>query len=388
MMAVKTFVFLKELLSNRLRIPFGFVFKLPGRKEIFEPESIEESPRQMVMVKDVPDYLGFEFSPSGNTFQSSKIKTLEGYYVALDNFEGYNDYLRQKIGAKRRSNLRKYLKRLEHCLDIRYTVYYGAIDQQEYYSLFKTLREFLIRRFAEKKEVNYEIPHLGEMEEIVYDLILQKKASLFVIYHNQRPISIRINMFYNDLAFYIISGYDIDYSAFHVGTIDMLKNIEWCFQSGFTRYDLLKGYFEYKRYWITHRYYNHNHLIYTPSKPLHLAKKTMIFATVNLRYRFLELSRQLYVYQGFKKLKRRVYNIRFGNSSVRYQWMTSENDIESDSKINVFGNPEYNLLRRPVYDYLFHHKERLEDISVFTLKTHSNGFLIKGKNSSKVLLIK
>ncbi|MGB5693853.1 MAG: hypothetical protein WBM43_14690, partial [Flavobacteriaceae bacterium] len=64
------------------------------------------------------------------------------------------------------------------------------------------------------------------------------------------------------------------------------------------------------------------------------------------------------------------------------------NDIESDSKINVFGNPEYNLLRRPVYDYLFHHKERMEDISVFTLKIHSNGFLIKGKNSSKVLLIK
>lgn len=381
-------VFLKELLADRLILPFGFMFSLHDHQNPVNIGAHNEANQQMLLVKDVPDYFTLHNTNPGNSLRNSKLRTLEGYYVELSEFEGYHHYLNRKISAKRRSNLRKYQKRLELCLDIQYTIYYGSIDRQEYHNLFKSLRGFLTRRFTEKKEVNYEMPHLQEMEEIVYDLILKKKASLFVIYHDKRPISVRINMFFQELAYYIISGYDIDYSAFHIGLIDMLKNIEWCFQAGFTRYDLLKGYPSYKRQWTTHRYYNYDHLIYNRGNILQLGKKALMFSTVNLRYRLLELSRQSGVYHSLKKIKRSFYGIRFKAPSAKYRWTAPDTSIPGAGEIHVFEDPKYYSLHRPVYDYLFQHKERLEDIAVYTYKSQSNRYLIKGKNTSKVLLIK
>jgi hypothetical protein len=249
------------------------------------------------------------------------------------------------------------------------------------------LRVFLIRRFDEKKEVNYELPHLEEMEEMVYDLVLDKKANIYVIYHGKKPISIRINMFYKELAFYIISGYDIDYSAFHIGAIDMLKNIEWCFQNRFTRYDLLKGYADYKKNWITHRYYNYNHLIYRPGSILQRSKKTLLFVKLQLRYGILEGSRKLGLYKGLKKLKKSLYSIRFGTNTIKYQWTSAATDQKPVHEIRVFEDPVYSALQRPVCDYLFRHKEQFKEIGVFTLESDSGRFLVKGKNSSSILII-
>ena len=386
-MVQKPINFLKELLSNQRNIPFGFNMILPESGKTFVSERIVTAPEKMVVVKDIPDYLEVEFNDLVNKFRTAKIKTLEGYYIELSAFDGYDDYLKLKISSKRRSNLRKYQRRLEQCFDIRYTIYCGAIDQQEYRRLFEVMEEFLKRRFTEKKEVNYEIPHLREMEELLYDLILSKKASLFVIYHNNRPISIRINMFYKELAYYIISGYDIDYSAFHIGAIDMLKNIEWCMENRFTRYDLLKGYADYKKNWTTHRYYNYDHLIYQPGSLKQLSKKALLFAKLQLRYGFLKLSRQFGFYNGLKKLKKIVYTLRFGTKSIKYHWTSPAIDLSPGHEIRVFDDPEYCALRRPVYDYLFRHKEQLEDIGVFALASHNDKFLLKGKNASRILII-
>ena len=388
MIGAKTIVFLKELLSDRLRLPFDHVISPPDGQEVYKPRHQEESSRKMIIVKDVPDYFDFEISLLNTGFRSSEIRTLEAYYVGLNNFKDIGHYLVEKVSAKRRSNLRKYLSRLELSFDIRYTVYYGAIDQQEYHRLFKCLREFLVKRFAEKREVNYEIPYLQEMEEMVYDLILREKASLYVIYHQNQPVSIRINMFYQNLAYYIISGYDVDYSAFRLGSIDMVKNIEWCLEKSFTKYDLLKGYPEFKGQWATHRYYNYDQLIWRQGNILQFGKKILMISTGYLRYRFLELSRQFGIYHRLKKLKRNIYAMRFGTSFTNYQWAAAESNMTSDYSINVYEDPAHVNLRRPVNDFLFQYKERLEDVSVFAFKSQSNRYLIKGKSTSSVLLIK
>ncbi len=380
-------VFLKDLLAGRLEFPFGFELFLRDQNEAVDIGTLKKADHPMTLVNDVPAFFKLQYTNQDNNLSVSKIRTLEGYFVELANFESFDDYLERQISPNRRSGLRKYQRRLELCLDIHYSVYYGAIEREEYHRLFQFLEGFLTRRFAEKKEVNYEIPHLHEMEEIVYDLIKEKKASLFVIYHNKQPISIRINMFYQDLAFYIISGYDIDYSAFHIGTIDMLKNIEWCMLNRFKRYDLLKGYADYKKNWITHRYHNYDHLIYRPGNMPQLARKALLLAKLHFRYRSLELSKQFGLYNGLKKFKKFIYALRFGSNAKKYLWTTPANELTAHQEIRVFEDPGYRALLRPVYDYLYRHQERPEDIGVFTIKSQPDRFLVKGKKSSRILIM-
>jgi hypothetical protein len=387
MNSVKSIIFLKEFLSGQLSLPFNYSLMLSDGSISFQCQFPGETTNQMVVIKDVPEYLELEFDELGKELSTSKIKTLEGYYVGLRAFENFDDYLKKKVSPKRRTNLRKYQRRLNHSLNVKYTNYYGAVDREEYDRLFKMLRVFLIRRFDEKQEVNYELPHLEEMEEMVYDLVLDKKANIYVIYHGNKPISIRINMFYKELAYYIISGYDIDYSAFHIGSIDMLKNIEWCFEKNFERYDLLKGYEAHKKNWITHRYFYFDHLIYRHGNIVQKTRKILVATSKQLRYSLLSLSRKFGIYNSLKSMKRNIFRASASASTSSYNWVEATYDIAGKHSVDFNSDQNKSSLLRPVNDFAYRYEERIEDIVVFSLDDQPGQYLVRSKNTTAILLI-
>jgi len=135
-------------------------------------------------------------------------------------------------------------------------VYYGEVDKIEYDALFEQLRNLMISRFDQKKEQNYELRHLEGIKNDVYPRLLEKQASIFVIYANGRPISIRLNLMKGRLAFYLMSAYDPNYELFRVGKLDMWQNIHWLMENDYEKYDLLKGYGYIKDRWSDSKFDN------------------------------------------------------------------------------------------------------------------------------------
>lgn len=343
---------------------------------------------QILKIKDVPDYLKIEASTKKVSIK--KVKTLKGHLVELSDFQNLNDYLKHNFSAKSRSNFRRYENRLETCFNIKYVAYYGHIEKEEYNRLFIVLKDLLLRRFNEKQEKNYELQHLGEFQDVIYDMLLQKKASLFVIYHSNKPISIRINMHRNILSYYIISGYDIDYSKFHLGTIDMMKNIKWCINNNFEIYDLLKGYDYYKTKWATKSHYYYNHVAYNSNKANTLILGNYITFKEKIKYTFYSILKKYNLISKFKKAKKYIFGMRstFSNNHVSLNISELKNKITSKVvKIDIEKNNEYAFLRKPIYDFLFLNNCALNSITIYKLVDFSNKFLIKSKDKNLVISV-
>ncbi|MDO5987891.1 GNAT family N-acetyltransferase [Flavivirga amylovorans] len=343
---------------------------------------------QVLIVKDIPDYLNIHINKQLTNFVVNRITTLKGHFIELHSFKNIADYLKSNFGTKSRSNLRRYQNRLETCFNIKYIVYYGSIEKQEYNRLFITLKDLLIRRFKEKKEANYELQHLEEFQDVVYDLILNKKANLFVIYDGNKPISIRINMHKKALSFYILSGFDIDYSKFHLGTLDMLKNIEWCIDNDFEIYDLLKGYDYYKKKWATKTHYYYNHIIYNSNSiNLSLIGKSRTIKE-NIKYKCYNVFKKYYLDTKYKEFKKSIYRVK--NTFTKKEKLFKISDFDSKIsneliKIDIEKDGAYAFLRKPVYDFLFINNESTNNVTVSKFVEAPNRFQIKSKTKYKLL---
>ncbi|MCF7560795.1 GNAT family N-acetyltransferase [Sabulilitoribacter multivorans] len=342
------------------------------------------SNKHIVIVKDIPDYFTIETAKKPKTVLK-RIKTLKGHLVELDKFKNIEDYLNNKFSSKSRSNLRRYVKRLETCFNIKCITYYGDISREEYNRLFVSLKELLIKRFKQKQETNYELQHLDEYQQIVYDMLLRKEASLFVIYDNNNPISIRINMFKGYLAYYILSGYDTDYSKFHLGSIDMLKNIEWCINKRFKVYDLLKGYDYYKSNWATKTHYYYNHIIYS----INSIKGYYTSIIQKVKYYAYNVLKHYNLIQKYKRVKKIFYGFKHKSEIKSTLYTFKEiniDDLDKKNKIDIDKNDSFLFLRRPVYDFLFLNSENKSNITVSELINSQNTFIIQSR--SKCFLLK
>lgn len=383
-------VFLEDFLTKGKLLPvyrnIGYKGRMLYKNKDWKDQFMKNS---VVLVKDIPDYLSIDYSDSPHSIKLKKLNTQKGYLVDLSLFKNANEYFTKKFGPKSRSNLRRYENRLKHCFDISYVVYYGNITKDEYKRLFGELRNLLIRRFEQKKEKNYELQYLNDFENTVYDMVLDQNANMYVIYHKNKPISIRINMFKGNLAYYIISGYDIDYSKFHLGNIDMLKNIEWLFDRDFTSYDLLKGYYSYKKKWMTHSYNNQKHFIYHSSSLSSNFICHTIFTKELCLKTLLDVLKFFKIHIWYRKIKKRIANNKSANFYTKSKISPyKESATEFGKKIipiDIENDNNYFFLRKAVYDFLFESKESYGDIQIYSDLERLNTFHIIGKNNARVL---
>ncbi len=346
--------------------------------------------KQVIMFKDVSDYLDIELLEQSENVVVNKIKTIKGHLIELHLFSNIKEYLESNFKSKSRSSFRRYESRLKTCFNIRYVSYYGHIEKQEYDRLFVVLKEILVKRFTEKQEYNYELQHLEGYHDVLFDMILEKRANLFVIYDRCKPISIRINMCKKKLVYYILSGYDIDYSKFHLGFIDMLKNIEWCINNNFEIYDLLKGYDYYKSKWTTKTHNYYNHIIYNSSSITNSLIGQCLAAKDIIKYKSYRFLKTYNLHTKYKNIKR----LAFGISTPAYKKKLPIVQIENDAKnttqtieINIDNDNKYAFLRKPVYNLLFLNNESINNVTISKLVDSESTFKIQFKNKNKLLKI-
>ena len=379
--------FFELFLAKRNLEPFYTKIYNSFSKKIIYDRSIPQKnylSKKTIIIKDVPDYLEVEIPNENNSLKIKKVSTYEGYAINIQPYIHINEYLSENFGKASRSKLRRYQNRLENCFNISYKMYYGEIAKDEFSFLFNELRSMLEKRFTQKKEDNYELQNWEKYQNLIFPLINDKKASIFVIYDGRKPIDICVNLIYDKIVYSSLSSYDINYAAFSMGSIDMIKLIEWCIENKFETIDLLKGYYYYKQKWINKIYGYQNHFIYDTT-----SLGTAFYANFKaLSSKYFYLLFQLFKRWKFDEFyhnyKRKIYKTDLPEvdlnqpKSSRY---IQDKEIPTEYDLNEINldNPKYNYLKKTLYDFLYTSHESINTVKILELKNFKSSFIFKGK---------
>ncbi len=379
-MKTKKFDMLSIFLENREALPhYKTLSNVISNRNVYignTSENVENS--QVTCIYDFPGYL--KATIDSKNWQVNTINSFKGSMIVLKNYDGVEGYLKQNFSSKRRSKFRTYQKRLENTFNISYKTYCGHIETDEYEALFKMFRELIERRFEEKKMKNYDLTRWDVYHKIAFPLIQNKEAALFVIYHDDKPISMCLNLIRGHVIYGYIRAYDIDYSKFYIGFIDFIKQLHWCYENDIQVFDLLKGSYAYKAYLTDDEYYFQRHVIFNKNSVFSKIRGTLLSFRIKSFYKLVALLKKCRV----DKLYHAYLNFRYRNITTEKPRTyalrkISHEAFSSNSPIKIeLILPQYTFLKRPVYDFLYKSQESLKHIEVFKSSIDTNTFYVKG----------
>lgn len=327
-------------------------------------------------IKFIPTFLTLKFPDLPNLYKVIKFNRIENFFINLEGFASAEDYLKSIMGPKSRSQLRRRIHRLENCFDVEYQFYFGDnISQQKYDELFDNLEQFIERRFKQRGDHHSQKNNLSNIRQNGYQLILEKKASLFVIKADNKIIDVCLNYHFQNIVQHFIRSYDIDYSKFWIGQVDIYKQIELCFQHNFTIFDFMWDELIYKKRWSNSNTIYKHHFIYKNTNPI---KKPLILLMIRL-YKWHDV---LKTKPFYKSIKKRIERLKNKKPKTTYSYFSQSLDnmplIDTLKKISI-ENIEYSFLRKFVYDFQYLNFETSMNIETYEMISEKNSYIIKGK---------
>jgi len=335
--------------------------------------------RDIIVINNIPGYLEARITPNIGPYKLFKVHYLDGFLIDLDGLASLEDYLKFQFESKNRSKLRSVVKRLETCFDIRYKMYYGAITERKFHFLMDTLHAMISRRFIQRGDIHESLDKWDYYKKSAREMILKKKASLFVIYDRDKPIGISLNYHYQNVLFGKIKSFDIDYSKFSPGSISLLKLIEWCLNENHTTFDLSHGNLAYKSSWSTSKYVFEHHVLYH-------YKKWNIYLAAFAIFQILRLKATLKkkrVDLLYHKIKEKITRGSGQKQKTKDEKIIFEEiSLESIDKKSVvpidINQTEFAYLRKAVYDYQYANSEFSDNIEVYKHHNHHNRYMVQG----------
>lgn len=332
---------------------------------------------KIVMVYDVPDYFqvsDYDFTKT-DRIRIKKIKEYNGYLIDLKTSIGLDDYLKTNFNSKNRSQFRSYFKKLENSFSISYKMFHGDMDKEEYDFLIQEFFQLSVRSFDYRKIKNRKLlpNNFGFLKDVFYDMILDKKACIFVIFDGNKPIGICLNYTSKNILFGDSTVYDLDYSKFNIGILMLIKQIEWCFENKINKYDFSKGHFPYKEKWCNVIYSFEHHIIYDSSKIIIRLKVFLIKMLLDLKQYLREHPfRKHLTTKTFATKRKKIEN---------YQIISPIMVEQKNLKLIILS--EYPIIRMAVNDFLFSNPDKKNTLKIYIVESEENIFLIKGENNNR-----
>ncbi|MEK6153498.1 GNAT family N-acetyltransferase [Flavobacteriaceae bacterium 3-367] len=354
------------------------------------PEVLKSEIRKRVfLIYDVPGFFEMQMPENTKSLKLRKLKQYQGFLIDLEHYGDLKDYMTSNISKSSRYKFNKYKKRLELCFDIKYKMFYGDISKEEYSTIFKHFRHLLEKRFSDKQITNNNL-HPREWEfykDVVHPLILEKRASLFVVYNGDVPIGITLNYFSKKVLFDAITVFDIDYSKFHIGTVTIMKLIEWSIAQELKILDFSKGYFEYKKRWMTREYPFEYHLYYDSKSPASLLLAFIIKNYFTLK----QFLREKEINELFHKLTfffERGKKTATQSQKFAYDLEELSAPPEQDGLQEIsLGNSKNVHLRKVIFDFLYLNTMKLSDLCLYAQASdRSIYFIFCGRAWRKITL--
>ena len=338
---------------------------------------------KVLVIEDVPRY--FKVAQSLLPREVG-MKTLKQYPGFLINFDGINDldqYLSSQFGRSSRYKLRRSIKKLESCFDIRYKMFHGQMSKEEYDFIFEEFYRLLAIRSAEKGiKNNRNLKTKAVYYELVYPMILDKKASFYVIYDRNIPIDICLNFHLDNVIFQFIRTYDIDYSKFNTGYIDLMKQIEWCIAKNIKFISFSKGDFYWKRRWCNTVYDYDYHVLYDKRSLKTVIKANLFCYKMRLWQILREKNIIKWYHNNIRDKRLKILASLHKNPEFKI--------FDFDKKINPneierveYGDQDYISLKRVINEFLFEYNENEKNVRLYKLIEIPSSYLLCGKKEQK-----
>ena len=338
----------------------------------------------VLVINDVPPYFKVDVRQSSG-LEFISIRKYKGFLVDLAGYNNFEGYLNEQFSSRTRSKLRSNKRRLETCFNIQYKIYHGEIGEEECALLFDRARLLIEKRFAKKGERHEALRYWTSITENAHRLITSKKASLFVIYDDENPVDICYNFHYENIINHMVRSFDIDYSKFRLGHIDLYYQLEWCIKNGYRVFDFSRGDLFYKREWGNLEYWFTCHLLYPKNNFL-------LKITAYSWARFYELKEYLKekkvdvivkrarnIFKAKPVSEKNTEDVNWAQNTVS-ELPKKEFLIEIDDERDIPGS-----LRKPVYDFLYASLESFNKIRIYKTITAPQTYYVSGsKNKVKI----
>jgi len=355
-------------------IPKPFIEVLYSQDQrIFSNQDYKKSEKlqEVHSVMFIPQYIIPRVD--NNLFKIKKVKQFfKGYAIFLEGFKTIDDYIKFRFKKNAKSILKK-VKRLDHSFPIKYQFYYGNISREEYDLLMAVLKKMIISRFKQRDDTSQNLKNWNHYHNTFFKLINEKKASLFVIRNQQEPICVSLNNHTNGNLFSAVSSYDIDYSKFSLGSIEIYKKIEWCLEHNHKIYEFGMGDLEYKREWSNHIYNFEHQIIYPKQSILALLTAYKEFIKISIKEGVYKLA-----YNPYKKWKlKQKKRMPLEPNHELFPFETSIN-LEKYKKIDL-TDEAYRYLRKIKIDFIYSNIETTDQVEIFEMDKLNKTFIISGK---------
>jgi hypothetical protein len=337
------------------------------------------------LVYDVPSYLDVKKRKLNSSIGFKTVIQHSGYCIDLSGYDNVEKYIEDRFSSNSRQRLRRRKRRLEMSFDISYKMYHGAIDKIHYDELFEQFYELLKLRAQEKGIDNGNLKRWDTYTNSFYDMILNKQASLFVIYDKNEAINISLNMHVKDTVFLFITTYNIDYSNFRVGHTNWMVQLDWFIKNKIRVVDFSKGNVAYKKRWANKKYDFSYHFFYEKST---IAVRVKVFWLIK-KLQFKQLLRNqglnLIYYSVLRKLKN---NGGFKKTS-NYKLIDLAQLPDKTNLLQiVIDHQDPYLIKRIIFNYLYLSSVNIKDIVIYKETTSENTFYISSKKEVVKLLVK
>ncbi|MEN3324130.1 GNAT family N-acetyltransferase [Mariniflexile soesokkakense] len=342
--------------------------------------------KKVFFLYDIPEY----YQVNNIVTESLKLKTTQqykGFLVNLKKFENSDDYLNKHFSSNSRWKIRKSKKRLESSFNIKYDVLYGAETTKNNFDFaFNYFNILLKKRFTEKQINNhYLAPRKWKyLQELIFAMILDKQAALFVISSDNTPISIYLNFVSDKILYSALPVFDTDYSKFNVGYLDNLKHIEWCFENNIEIFDFSKGDYDYKKRLANKEYRFNFHILYDAKsiRAKVIANGILLFFKIKQKLR--DKNMHIIFHKIVYFLKGKKYN---KYTPLDFETEKLDPNFNKEKLIPIdFNEQEYAELKKIVIDFLYKNSESVNNVVVFKLEDSINTFYIKGNKTTEKIV--
>ncbi|AIM61425.1 cellulose biosynthesis protein [Cellulophaga geojensis KL-A] len=385
-MLLTTKDFYTEFTENRHILPYYTKLESNYNKKIFYSAKRDTSTiynLKCISIKLFPKYLTPYFYTDTN-IGVKKIfqKDVNGCAILIKEKVTIALFLRNEYSKKFRTSINRSVNRFELCFNYSYKMITESITAKQYKFLMGALHKMLVYRFNQRNEPNDVLDNWDYYYNLVFNLVNTNKASILVIYSNDEPINISINYHFKNILFISISSFNHNFSKFSLGNISIYKTIEWALSNNYNLLDMGYGDLEYKRFWSNYMYEYENHIVY---------KKTHITnAIASIEASKIKIKNTLKKYPIAKKVAKFKTLFRKNksslNHSINYKTIDVLNPITANLSEVHFGDRNFNLIAKPLYDYLFLNSIHLDCIRVYEIEYSKEYLIVGSKKTQKVKL--
>ncbi|MCK0191551.1 GNAT family N-acetyltransferase [Arenibacter sp. F20364] len=354
-------------------------------------ENVGRYLNDICIVQYIPPYFELEVDKENSPFDLLKIYAIPGFRADLETFVNVEEFMKSQLKKGVIKTIKSRLRRLENCFDITYEMYCGSITKEKYNFLFDELELMINRRFSQRNEAHSALRKWTFYKENAYQLILDKRATFFLVSDGEKPIVIGLNFLYENIFDSAITSYDIDYAKFGLGNLAVLKKMEWCFNNGYSKFDMRWGDLAYKRMWCNTIEQYECHVLYNKKNIIKRVMANMVAVVIKFKIYLREkniLPIMPKIRSIFKKnTEKRSASSKSGASKIELVDLV-ENVPFKDHLVVDTSTDEYSFLRKIKYDFQYTNSEHSNTLNVYKILDRENSYIIAGKNKAQQIIYK